>query len=139
MNPAIMLTAVLLLSNNRGPFKRMPLPFSGNLKFPGLGPAYIDTFKMELVLDKLHTVTNSLEKVNHLNQMRNVPLTKDNSIHRIQESVDAVRTLLADHKGGKQLDTISSTLSGVKKIGDMEGMMSSLGPILSMLSNQSDS
>ncbi|MBR0597633.1 hypothetical protein [Sinanaerobacter chloroacetimidivorans] len=167
MNPLLILIVILIFSNQGGsqgfnfPMQFLNLPLQGmkspvqGLKFPpfpgkaggpgfggpgfggGQGP-FFDTFKMELLLDRLHTMTNTLEKVNHLNQMRNVPLSKDNAIDRIQESLDAARGFLYDSKSTKKLDTIASTLTGVKKLGDIENLMGNIGPILSMLSREDD-
>ena len=107
------------------------------LQLPGLGigklgippikdPGYFDTFRMELLLDRLHNMTNTLEKVNHLNQMRGVPMNKDNSFDRIQESLEAVRGIMYNSKSSRKIDTLSNTLSGVKRIGDMQGIMTNM-------------
>lgn len=141
MNPAIAVVAILLLSQGSQGKSPFPIPprSVGKLGIPPIkDPGYFDTFKMEMLVDHLHNMTNTLEKVNHLNQMRSVPLNKTNSIDRIQESLDAVRGLLYTNKSSKHIDSLSDTLSGVKKIGDMQGIMSNMGPILSMLSNQND-
>jgi hypothetical protein len=142
MNPALILAAVLFLSQNQGktPFRLPPPPRSaGKLGIPQIkDPGYFDTFRMELLLDRLHNMTNTLEKVNHLNQMRSVPLSRSNSIDRIQESLDAVKGLLYANKSTKNIDSLSNTLSNVKQLGDMQGIMTNMGPILSMLSNKND-
>jgi hypothetical protein len=141
MNPALILIAILFLSQDS--FGKPTSPFLpstvGKLGNPAnKGPIYFDTFHMELLLDQLHNMTNTLEKINHLNQLRSVPLNKSNSIDRIQESLDAVRGLLYNSKQTKQIDSISKTLTTVKKFGDMKGLMSNMEPILSMLSNEED-
>lgn len=142
MNPALIVAAVLFLSQNKGssPFK-LPPPSSivGKAGIPSLkDPGYFDTFRMELLLDRLHNMTNTLEKVNHLNRIKGVPLTRDNSIDRVQESLDAVKGLLYANKSSKKIDTLSNTLSNVKQLGDMQGLMTNMAPILSMLSNKDD-
>ncbi|HYE69530.1 MAG TPA: hypothetical protein VEA58_13015 [Anaerovoracaceae bacterium] len=141
MNPALIVAAVLYLSQNQGklPFK-LPSPSAiGKLGIPAIkDPGYFDTFKMELLLDRLHSMTSTLEKVNHLNQMRSVPLNKTNSIDRVQESLDAVKGLLYTNKSSKHIDSLSDTLSNVKQLGDMQGLMTNMAPILSMLSNKND-
>lgn len=141
MNPAIVLAAVLFLSQGSSGRSLLPPP-PGAIRKAGIppikDPAYFDTFRMEMLLDRLHGITNTLEKMNHLNQMRSVPMTKDNSIDRIQESLEAVRGLLYTNKSSKRIESLSNTLSGVKKIGDMQGIMTNMAPILSMLSNQDD-
>jgi len=141
MNPALILAAVLFLSQNQGksPLRLPPPPAIGKLGIPAIkDPGYFDTFKMELLLDRLHSMTSTLEKVNHLNQLKSVPMNKSNSIDRIQESLDAVRGLLYTNKNTKHIDSLADTLSNVKQIGDMQGIMTNMGPILSMLSNKND-
>ena len=149
MNPALIVIVILLLSQGSGgkglsgilpPSGISKLGISpGKLGIPPLkDPGYFDTFRMELLLDRLHNLTQTLEKINHLNQMSGVPLNRDNSIDRIQESLEAVRGLLSSNKSTKQIDKLSNTLSGVKKIGDMQGIMTNMGPILSMLSHEND-
>lgn len=142
MNPALIVGALLFLSQGsrgKSPLNLLTPQKIGKLGIPPIkDPGYFDTFKMELLLDRLNSMTSTLEKVNHLNQLRSVPITKSNSIDRIQESLDAVRGLLYANKSSKHIDSLSSTLSGVKKIGDMQNIMTNIGPILSMLSNQDD-
>ena len=140
MNPALILAAVLFLSQNQGksPFK-IPPPVIGKLGIPAIkDPGYFDTFRMELLLDRLHSMTSTLEKVNHLNQIRGVPLNKNNAIDRVQDSLDAVKGLLYTNKSTKQIDSLANTLSNVKQLGDMQSIMTNMGPILSMLSNKTD-
>lgn len=148
MNPAIALILLFVLGGPAGkglpshsPLPNFgglpPLPPLGKLRLP-MGPNYIDTFKIEMMLDRLHAMTNTLEKVNRLHQVQKLPPGKAPSIDRIQESLDAVRGFLADGKTGKQVDNLSSTISGVKKLGDMEGIMNALGPVLSMLNNSGE-
>jgi len=117
MNPLVLLAVYFVLSNQGNSLGyRKPLQIS-KLGTPPIGSSYFDTFKMELLLDHLHNMTNTLEKVNHLNQIRNIPFTKNNSLDRVQESVDAVRGLLAEQKAVKKLDKISTTISEVKRLG----------------------
>lgn len=141
MNPALILAAVLFLSQNNGK-SPLRLPPLSSLSRSGIPPikdlGYFDTFRMEMLLDRLHNMTNTLEKVNHLNQMKSIPLSKDNSIDRIQESLEAVKGLLYTNKSTKPIDNLSGTLSNVKQLGDMQGLMTNMGPILSMLSNKND-
>ena len=141
MNPAMIVAAILLLSQGSPGKSIFPLP-PGAVRRMGIppikDPGYFDTFRMEMLVDRLHQMTDTLEKVNHLHQMRGIPMTRDNSIDRIQESLEAVRGLLYTNKSAKKIDSITNTLSGVKQIGDMQGLMTNMGPILSMLSNKND-
>lgn len=137
MNPVIILIIILILGNPSG-LKR---PFRMQPKFPPpFRSAYIDTFKMELLLDRLHTMTNAIEKINHLNQIQKVPAGKNKgpSIDRIQESLEVIKGFLAEGKHSRQVDTLSNTLSGVKKFGNMEDLMAKMGPIISMMNSSSE-
>lgn len=141
MNPALILAAVLFLSQNNGklPFRLPPPSALGKSGIPSIkDPGYFDTFRMEMLLDRLHNMTNTLEKVNHLNQIKGVPLNRTNAIDRVQESLDAVKGLLYANKSTKPIDSLSNTLSNVKQLGDMQGLMTNMAPILSMLSNKND-
>jgi hypothetical protein len=132
MNPALILAALLFLSRGNAPL-RLP-PRAASVK----NPTYFDTFRLEMLLDRLHSMTDALEKVNHLNRLKNVPMTRGHSLDRIQESLEAVRSLLYTSKSSKKLDTISGALSGLKQLGDIPNIMTNIGPILSILSNRSD-
>lgn len=144
MNPIIILVVALVLINGNGSSESghsgsSPIkPF--NMKIPPIAPPmppYFDTFKMELLLDKLRLLINSLEKINKVNQMSGTSESADGksvTIDKIHESLDAIKDLLADQKTGQHLNTISGALSGIKQFGDVENMMATLGPILSMLS-----
>lgn len=141
MHPALILAAVLYLSQNKGntPFRLPPPAVIGKSGIPPIkDPGYFDTFRMELLLDRLHNMTNTLEKVNHLNRMKSVPLSRNNSIDRVQESLEAVKGLLYANKSTKHIDSLANTLSNVKQLGDMQGLMTNMAPILSMLSNKND-
>lgn len=165
MNPVLILIMILIFSNSGGTpagkssagkasVQRLGLPPSpvnpGNFDlgklantlskglFSGGSMPYFDTFKMELMVDRLRMMTDSLEKVNHLNQVRNVPLGRDNIADRVQDSLDAVRGFLYDSKSGQKIDFLSGMVNNVKKFGDIENLMGNMAPILSMLSNEDD-
>lgn len=140
MNPALILAAVLFLSQNQGkpPF-RLPPPTIGKMGIPPIKDlGYFDTFQMELLLDRLRNMTTTLERVNHLNQLKSVPINRNNSIDRVQESLEAVKGLLYTNKNTKHIDNLADTLSNVKQLGDMQGIMTNMAPILSMLSNKNN-
>ena len=134
MNPALILILILALGPAGGKSKP-PLPRIRPPRLPR-GPAYIDTFKMEMALDRLQTMTNAIEKINHLNQVQRVPERKGKlpSIDRVQESLEAVKGFLADGKTSRKVD-LSNTLSGVKNLGNLDEMMSAMVPFLSMMKN----
>ncbi|WP_027399595.1 hypothetical protein [Anaerovorax odorimutans] len=139
MNPILILIIILIFGNQGGINKSISegKVKAMNLKIPS-PPTYFDTFKMELFLDRMHSITNALEKINHLNQVRQVPMNKSNYLDRIQDSLDAVRGFLSENKTSNQIDNISNTISGVKKFGDIENIMSTMAPIISMLTNNSE-
>lgn len=140
MNPLLLLIVILIFSNNGKSHSYIPgTPFTlSRSPFPPIRFDYFDTFKMELLLDRLRTITEALEKLNHLRQMQHLPPSKETSMSKIQESVDAAKGFLADTKAAGQLDTISDTISGVKQLGDISGLISSMGPILSMLTSENN-
>ncbi|MGI6733974.1 MAG: hypothetical protein ACOX4J_07395 [Anaerovoracaceae bacterium] len=133
MNPGLILILILVLGNTGGRHN-LPPP---HIRLPRIpkGPAYIDTFKMELMLDRLRAMTNAIDKINHLTQIQKVPepKSKSSTIDRVQESLEAVKGFLSDEKSSRQVDTLSNTLSSVKKLGDLDDLMATLGPLLSMM------
>ncbi|HPO05461.1 MAG TPA: hypothetical protein PLV37_08095 [Bacillota bacterium] len=135
MNPGSIIFLIFVLSISGGKPKASPPVL--RFPHPPKSPSYIDTFKMELALDRLHSITNAIEKVNHLSQVQKIPEPKGKmpSIDRIQESLDAVKGFLADGKPSRQVNSLSDTLSGVKKLGNLDELAASMGPILSMLKN----
>ncbi len=143
MNPLLLLIVFSIFSSGgpstlkNNPYINIPSIRKSFLS-PFLSPLssnYFDTFKMELLLDRLKAITEALDKINHLNQMRTLPPSRENSINRIQESLDAARGFLMDTDAEKKIDTLSNTISSVKRLQGMEGLMKNLGPILSMLDN----
>ncbi len=142
MNPATALALIFILGNSGGKVLPHPPAFPAippirGLRLP-MGPNYIDTFKIEMMLDRLHAITNTLEQVNHLHQIQKLPPSKIPSIDRIQDSLNSVKTFLSDGKTSRNVDNLSNTISGVKKLGNMEEVMSALGPILSALNNSGE-
>lgn len=137
MNPITLSAILFALGGPAGKKGLSSLP----TKLPRLpkGPSYIDTFKMEMLLDRLHSMTDALDKVNHLNQMQRtgVGRRKTPSMDQVQESLGAVKGFLADGKTSHQVDSISTALSGAKQLTDMDELMKTMGPILSMLKNSS--
>lgn len=143
MNPLLLLIVFLIFSNGGkssgkgNPYINIP-SIRKSFMAPPLSISYFDTFKMELLLDRLKAITEALDKINHLNQMRTLPPSKENSMNRIQESLDAAKGFLSDSKAEKKLDTLSNTISSVKQLQNMEGLLSNIGPILSMLNGNSE-
>ncbi len=133
MNPRLILIMILLLGPTGG---RQKFPL-GPIRLPSFpkSPPYIDTFRMEMILDRLHTMTGAIEKINRLGQAHKIPEPHKNlpSIDRVQDSLDAVKGFLVDGKHEDQVDHISNTLSQVKKLGDLEELVSLASPLLSMM------
>ncbi|WP_206459777.1 hypothetical protein [Anaerovorax sp. IOR16] len=142
MNPLLLLIVFLIFSNGgKSSLKGNPYINIPSISKSFLSPfsiTYFDTFKMELLLDRLKAITEALDKINHLNQMRTLPPSKENSMNRIQESLDAAKGFLADTKAEKKIDTLSNTISGVKQFQNMESLISNMGPILSMLNSNNE-
>ncbi len=138
MNPLLIVIAILILSDNAsspaGKLKRSFANSTRSLSFP----PYFDTFKMELFLDKLSTLIYSLDKINNVNQMSKEETKKLPSVDRIHESLEAVKDLIADQKAGKQISTLSNTLSGIKQMGGIDNIIATMAPMMSILSNQDE-
>lgn len=144
MNPLLILIVFLIASGGDRSSAFMPGPrpglrFPAPPHFPSLRGGYFDTFRMELLLDRMRTLTEALEKVNHLRQIEKLPPTKESSLSKIQDSVDAARGFLADTKAADRLDTLSQTISGARQLGADSELISSLAPLLSMLSASDNS
>lgn len=137
MNPIALSVLLFTLGGSAGKKGLPALPIK--LPRPPISPAYIDTFKMELLLDRLHSMTNALDKVNHLSQMQKISTGSKRlpSIDQVTESLDAVKGFLADGKTSRQVDSLSSTLAGARNLTDMEELMKTMGPVLSILKNTS--
>ncbi|GAB1476788.1 hypothetical protein MASR2M70_16240 [Bacillota bacterium] len=125
---------LLLIAGSQGRVQN-PRPLSFRLPTLPKSPAYLDTFKMEMMLDRLHGMTDAIEKVNRLNQMQRVPEPKGKipSIDRVQESLDAVKGFLSEGKSSQRVESLSHTLAGVQKLGNVEELMTTIGPLLSMI------
>ena len=115
MNP-LTLTPLFLLINQSG--SRETAARTSYLFPPPLNAA-ADSFQIELLLDRLHSLTDTLEKVNGLAHM-SVPSA---------EIAGASPTSSASD---------SDSASGLKNIGDFSQMISKFGPILSTLANSVD-
>lgn len=141
MNPLLLLIVVLILSGGDKRHGSMTGLGQGR-RFPAPPPLprfdYFDTFHMELLLDRMRTLTEALEKVNHLRQIDKLPPTRESSLNKIQDSVDAARGFLADTKAGDRLENVSRTLSGAKQLGDAGNLLSSVAPLLSLLSSSAN-
>ena len=115
MNP-LTLTLLFLLINQSG--SRETAARTSYL-LPSPLNAAADSFQIELLLDRLHSLTDTLEKVNGLAHM-SVPSA---------EIAGASPTSSASD---------SDSASGLKNIGYLSHMISKLGPILSTLANSVD-
>ena len=125
MNPALLLLIIAGLSGQGGPGERRGGAFLGS-------PGYFDTFKMELLLDRLHETVDALERVNHLHQIASEPLTRRNSADKLRESVETVKPFLPEDKA-RELTGITGAMDSLKQFGDLQGLMQTMGPMLKML------
>ncbi len=136
MNPRFILL-LLLIVGSRGGAHMSPPSSPPSFRLPRLPntPAYVDTFKMEMMLDRLHAMTDAIEKINRLNQIQKVPEPKGKfpSLDRVQESLGAVKGFLAEGKSSQKVDNLSTTLAGVQKLGNIEELAATMGPLLSMI------
>lgn len=98
-------------------------------------PNYFDTFKIEKVLDKVNHTVQSLDRINHLNELAHEPLVKGNLATTIEDSIHTVKPLFPDGKPQQHLDTVESILNSIKKVGGLQNMAQSLGPMMSILNN----
>lgn len=73
-------------------------------------PDYFDTFKLDLLLDKLHHTVNALENVNRLRQFSTEPPTLP--------------------------DSNTETSPASEAVPDMNKLMESFGPMINMMMNQ---
>ncbi|MGI6752256.1 MAG: hypothetical protein ACOX4U_06515 [Anaerovoracaceae bacterium] len=127
MNPILLLVFILFLLNpgNRRSFQCLP--------------SYIDTFKMELYLDRLVNMTRALEKINRLNQGKRIPPmgkpTHFSQIENVCQSMDALKDFLGEGKTNEQINNLIQGLSSVGKFKDMEQIISTFAPLLSTILN----
>lgn len=98
-------------------------------------PNHFDTFKLEQLLDKLNYTVNSLDRINHLNEIAHEPLVKGNLTHTIEDSIHTAKPLFREGKPKQQLDTIESVLESLKKLGGLQNMAQNLGPMLNAISD----
>lgn len=138
MNPLLILTLFLTFKPPAG-IKKISPPAIRIPSFPK-APAYIDTFKMEMTLDRLRSMTEAIDKINKLSQAQRVPEPKKNlpTIDKVQDSLDAVKGFLVDDKSEQQVEGLSSALSNIKKLGDIEDLYSTMAPLISMMKNKND-
>lgn len=120
MNPIIIFILFILLYQDNNHF-----------------PNYYDTFKLEQLLDKLNFAVHSLDRINHLNELAHEPLEKGRIADTLEDSIHTVKPLLPEGKSQQSLESIASVIEGMRKIGGLQNMAQSLGPIMGMLNNLS--
>ncbi|MFV0515902.1 MAG: hypothetical protein ACK5MV_00695 [Aminipila sp.] len=98
-------------------------------------PNHFETFKLEKLLDKLNYTVESLDRINHLNELAHEPFVKGNIAHTIEDSIHTVKPLFPEGRSQQHLDTVESIVNSIKKVGNLQNMAQSLGPMLSMLNN----
>lgn len=88
---------------------------------------YFDTFKMELLLDKLHGTVNALEKINRLNQLVAEPS------RALKAPEQAAASLPPPADMPNPLAQIAQLAPQLSQLGDMKMLMQNLGPLLAAM------
>ena len=136
MHPLVLLVLLLALQNGtsgHGYIWRPPT-------LPRLSislPAYFDTFRMELMLDRMRTLTDALDKVNHLRQLDRAS-GRNNTVERLGQSLEVAKAFLADTKAERRIDQMSGAIDALRQVSDPSGLMAAAGPLLSELRNLKD-
>lgn len=114
MNPILILILFLLI-------------YKENNRFPN----YYDTFHLEKLLNQLQYTINSLDKINHLNQLAHSPLERGNLVPTIEDSIHTVKPLLPSNSTSvHHLDNIESFIGNIQKVGNIQNIMQTYGPLL---------
>jgi hypothetical protein len=119
MNPLLLLVLVNLLDQKK------PL----NLRKYSLPPLpnYFDNFNLEILLDKLQSASNTLDKVNRLSHVIREPKALN-----APQSNDSPLPAALDQM--EQLAPLMQMAQGV----DMKALMQNIGPIMNMLGNSQE-
>ena len=131
MNPLTIIMLLSLISNKNGAVSKSSTRTStlsiGN-------PPVFDTFKMELLLDRLHQTVDTLERVNRVSQIAREPMNKSKG----PELLDAIGA----PPQIKQISELAQNFklpdkgqaSETQSMPDMSQLIQNIGPILQMLS-----
>jgi len=137
MHPLLLLALLFALRNGRansGYIWRPPVLPRLSMPFP----TYFDTFRMEMMLDKMRTLTDALDKVNHLRQIDQSAAGRSNAMERIGESLEVAKAFLADTKAERKIDQMAGAVDTLRQVSDPSGWMAAAGPLLSGLGNLKD-
>ena len=129
MNPLWLLVLVFALSDRgrKTPYIWRPpaLP-----RLSSMIPEYFDTFRMELMLDRMRTMTDALDKVNHLRQLNRTELDRGGTVERLSESIEVAKAFLADTKSQKKLEALSGAAQAAKQFTAPDGLLQNAGALL---------
>ena len=81
MNPLVILVLLLVLRGGTPALSVTRLSL----------PTYFDTFRMEMMLDRMRTLTDALEKVNHLRQIDQTASGRTGTVERLGESLEVAK------------------------------------------------
>lgn len=98
-------------------------------------PAYFDTFRMEMMLDRMRTITDALDKMNHLRQIDRAAVDRAGAVERIGESLEVAKAFLADTKAERKIDTLSGIVAAAQQFTDPDSLMQNAGSLLSAFSS----
>lgn len=123
MNPLLILILFLLI-------------YKENNKFPN----YYDTFRLEKLLNELQFAVNSLDKINHLNHLAHNPLERGTIVPTIEDSIHTVKPLLpSSSTPSRYLDNIESFIGNIQKVGNMQNLLQTYGPLINQMLKEEDS
>ena len=123
MHPLLLLALVFSIKNGVS-----KVPYVWQLPSLPSYPTYFDTFQMELVLDKLKTLTVAMEKMNQLKRSQPVALEMGSMLERLGTSLEVAKAFLADTEVESKLDQIVGMLEVVKDFGDPKDILSMVEP-----------
>lgn len=132
MNPLLLVVLLFVLKNGTsgGSYVwRPPLLPTFSASFP----TYFDTFRMELMLDRMRTITDALDKVNHLRQIDRSAAERLGTMDRIGESLEVAKAFLADTKAERQVDQMAGAVETLRQVSDPSGLLAAAAPLLSGL------
>lgn len=132
MHPLLLLTLLFVLKSRAENSSYLWRPPALPRLFPPF-PTYFDTFRMELMLDKMRTLTDALDKVNHLRQIDQTASKQDSKMERIGESLEVAKAFLADSKSQRNLQRLTQATETLRRIGEPSEWIAAAGSLLSHL------
>ena len=101
--------------------------------------SYFDTFKMEMLVDKLQVAINTLDKVNRLSQIMHEPRALNAPAQPVNaddsDSSPTAFPALFNNLNLSGLTQLAPLINQLGNLGDFKNISQNLGPIINMLSN----